>query len=595
MADMKNLKSNPYGISDFELFRNENYYYVDKTRYIRNIEEKGRYIFLIRPRRFGKSLFLSILESYYDIALKDKFDNLFKETYIYDNPTEERNKYLILKFNFSRLEPGVANIEDAFLKNIKNAVSFFIKKYGSILDIDADNVVMNINSIKNAAGVMDTLLYYCQGKEKKVYVIIDEYDNFANTILSTSGEKAFRDITHGEGFFRAFFNVLKGGTSDVHAPISRIFMTGVSPITLDDVTSGFNIAINISLDSDIDNIMGFTRSEVETMIEYFRQTGKIRHSTSELIRVMSQWYNHYRFSMECNEEVFNTVHILYFLKAYLKNSRIPIELIDRNAQIDYNKLRYLIIIDKKGTPGLNGNFSKLQSIIETNSAKTFIKEGFPAERLIEQDNFYSLLYYFGLLTICGVSPSGQAILTIPNEFVKRLYFDYIKEAYRTAYSFSIDMGVLSNLFEEMAFEGKWEAVITYIAQQMQDTLSIRDLMSGEKAHQVFWNVYLGLNSLYSVYSEKELNQGFSDLVLEPFLIRYPGIKYSYIIELKYIKSFNDSSESIQRLTALKEEAVMQLNRYSTDAKFQKLFGSTILKKLVLVFSGNRMIYHGEVE
>ncbi len=337
MIDENDLKEIPYAVSDFVEFRESNYYFVDKTRYIRNIEKKGRYLFFIRPRRFGKSLFLSI---------------------------------------------------------------------------------------------MGSLLNYCLGKERKLYVIIDEYDNFANTILSSSGRQSYHDITHGEGFLRSFFNVVKGGTTGSGAPISRLFMTGVSPITLDDVTSGFNIGTNISLDDDINEILGFNITEVEAMIEYYRQTGKIHHSTSDLMNIMGQWYNHYRFSLDSECEVFNTILVLYFLREYMKKSRIPDELIDNNARIDYNKLRHLIVIDEEGVTRANGNFSKLQYIIETGAIHAAIEKSFPVADIADTNNFVSLLYYFGLLTIRGTGDENTPVLAIPNEAIKRLYYDYIHDTYK---------------------------------------------------------------------------------------------------------------------------------------------------------------------
>jgi hypothetical protein len=596
MNETLDLKKIPYGISDFNDFRVKNLYYVDKTRFIRDIEEKGSYLFLIRPRRFGKSLFLAILEAYYDIIFKDRFDFLFSGTDIHQNPTKEKNSYMVLKLNFSAVNPDISGVEESFLNYIKDSASDFVTKYGKMLEIDSKEAKREFGLRKSASELMVTLLKYCKRKEQKLYVIIDEYDNFANTILSESGEQAFVDITHGSGFFRAFFNVLKAGTTDMDAPISRLFMSGVSPVTLDDVTSGFNIATNITMDPDINEIMGFTQSEVETMIEYYRQTGKISHPTPELLEIMSRWYNHYRFSIDSDTDLFNTVHVLYFLQQYLLRSKIPHELIDRNARIDYQKLRHLIIIDKKGTPTapmVNGNFSQLRQILETGQAIANIQTGFPAEELIKPGNFLSLLFYFGLLTIKGSTPTLQTVLAIPNEFVKRLFYDFIKDTYEAAKIFSLDMVMYSNLLEDFAISGKWQPLIEFIAGRMEASLSLRDLMTGEKAHQVFWNVYLGLGALYIVYPEKELNQGFADLALVPMLFQYPAIKFSYLVELKYIKPSENEPPDPQKVRELKEEAVNQLNRYSLDEKFQKAIGATTLKKLVLIFCGNRMVYHDE--
>jgi hypothetical protein len=516
-----------------------------------------------------------MLEYYYDIDQKDQFDFLFNGRDIHQNPTKEKNKYLVLSFNFSAVDPDKSHLEEFFLQHILDSVRYFINKYGKYLDIDIKEAQKKFESSKGASALMGTFLNYFRGKEYKLYVIIDEYDNFANTILSDSGEEEYRAITHGEGFLRSFFNVIKAGTTGSDTPISRLFMTGVSPITLDDVTSGFNIATNISLDLDIAEIMGFTKTEVETMIEYYRQTGKIRHSTPELMSIMNQWYNHYKFALRSTSEVFNTVFVLYFLQEYLKESRIPDQLIDNNARIDYMKLRYLMISDKKGTPQTNGNFSQLRHIMENHTLHSTIVDRFPIAKLASPGNFISLLYYFGLLTITGSDEEHKAILKIPNEAIKRLYYDYIKETYEETGILTIDLS-------------RYEAA-------METSMGIRDLITGEKGIQAFLNVYLGLSALYLVYSEKELKKGYADLVLEPFLAQYPGLKYSYLMEIKYIKSQGKKKKlPPEEIKKIKEEAESQLNKYSRDEKFRKSIEPTTLKKLVLIFSGNRMIYHAEI-
>jgi hypothetical protein len=593
MIEEQDLKGIPYGIADFKDFSASNLYYVDKTRFIRNIEKKGKFLFFIRPRRFGKSLFLSLMEYYYDINGKDRFDSLFKGTAIHTNPTKEKNKYLVLKFNFSALEAKKDTIERAFFCNIRDSSWVFVDKYAGMLGIDANDVKNRLEQSESPAMLLNLLLRYCVGKQ--LYVIIDEYDNFANTILSDSGEKEYRAITHGEGFLRSFFNVIKAGTTGSDTPISRLFMTGISPIMLDDVTSGFNIAGNISLNSDLNEIMGFTQAEVETMIEYYRQTGKISHSTPELLELMSRWYNHYRFSIHSTHEVFNTVHVLYFLKEYMIDSLIPGTLIDNNARMDYMKLKYLIISDKKGTLQTNGNFSQLRQIIENDTLHATIVDRFPIAKMTGPANFISLLYYFGLLTITGSDEEHKAILKIPNEAIKRLYYDYIKETYEETGILTIDLSRYETAMKEMAFNGKWEPLIAYLVEQMEKSMGLRDLITGEKAIQAFLNVYLGLSALYLVYSEKELKKGYADLVLEPFLAQYPGLKYSYLIEIKYIKPRDKKKELTPvQIKTIKEEAGRQLNKYSLDEKLQKSIGQTTLKKLVLIFSGCRMVQYSEI-
>jgi len=606
----RQLKKIPYGISNYNLFCEEQYYYVDKTHYIRNIEDKGRCLFFFRPRRFGKSLFLSTLETYYDINWRERFDFFFQGTAIRKTPTSAKSSYMILKLDFSAVDSDISLVEDAFFNHVKNAACFFLDRYSELLEIDCEKSKRGFDSLKSPSTLMDTLLNYCKGKSQKIYIIIDEYDNFANTILSTSGEKEYMNITHGEGFLRTFFNVLKSGTSGSQAPISRLFMTGVSPITLDDVTSGFNIAQNISLDEDINEILGFTRAEVETMIEYYREAGKIRHTTGELLEIMTNWYNSYRFTSEQNAGIFNSSLVLYFLNEYLKSFKIPQELIDRNVRIDYHKVRHLIVVDRKGRtdskqtsqllqtqiPKINGNFSKLTSIIENGFVQSLLVKGFPIAELTGTENFISLLFYFGLLTISGITLSGQSVLTIPNETVKQLYYDYIKETYKETQLFSLDFENFSKAMEEMAFAGRWLSLIDYLAQRMESSIGLRDLINREKAVQAFLNVYLGLSPLYIVHSEKELNKGFADLVLEPFLARFPAIKYSFLIEIKYLKadSFKKKFDE-EKIKKIREEAESQLKKYSLDEKFQKTIGKTNLIKLVLIFCGHRLIYKGEVD
>jgi len=595
MIDEHDLKQIPYGIADFEDFRKKNLYYVDKTRFIHNIEKKGSFLFFIRPRRFGKSLFLSMMEYYYDVNRKDQFDYLFNGTAIHQNPTKEKNNYLVLSFNFSAVAPDKLHLEKFFLQHIRDSVRYFMDKYGKHLDIDIKEAREQIDSSKGASALMGTFLNYFKGKKYKLYVFIDEYDNFANTILSDSGEEEYRSITRGEGFLRAFFNVIKAGTTGSDTPISRLFMTGVSPITLDDVTSGFNIATNISLDDDINEILGFDKTEVETLIEYYRQTGKIQHSTPELVDIMGQWYNHYRFSLDSECEVFNTISVLYFIREYLKKSRIPNLLLDHNTRMDYSKLRQLIIIDKQGALKTNGNFSKLLYIIENGSVHSDIETSFPIHELSHPKKFTSLLYYFGLLTFSGMDDENTPILSIPNEMVKHLYYAYIKETYEETGILSLDTEKYESLVRDLAYKGNWKGLIEYISGRMEASLSLRDLMTGEKVHQVFWNIYLGLNKLYNVYSERELNQGFADLVLEPQLAQNPGLKFSYLIEIKYIKPAHfEKEDGKEKLQALRAEAESQLNRCGIDEKFRKTIGQTTLKKLALIFCGNRLVYYDEV-
>jgi uncharacterized protein YqfB (UPF0267 family) len=437
----KTIKQIPYGISDYGIIRRENYYYVDKTRYLEKIQKAGRYLFFIRPRRFGKSLFISLMEAYYDVYYKERFEEFFEGTWIYQNPTNERGIYLVLSFNFSVVAPGLEKMEISFLNHVQDKALSFIRKYSDYLlpQKEQEYVTQKIKESKSASDILSTLLQMCRDSHQRLYVIIDEYDNFSNTILSTAGEKAYQLLTHGEGSFRSFFNVLKAGTSDMEAPITRLFITGVSPITLDDVTSGFNIGENISIDAEFNRMLGFTETDVTEMLDYYKKARFIKHDPQYLMEIISNWYGNYLFSQysPTEERLYNSDMVLYFLKEYFKIQAMPDDLIDRNVRIDYGKLRHLITVDKDKKKSFNGNFSRLKEIIEKGETSSKIVKGFPLEQLVDAANFKSLLFYFGLLAV-DTPEKDKIRLKIPNETVKRLYYDYIRGAYRDTGVFDLD-------------------------------------------------------------------------------------------------------------------------------------------------------------
>ncbi|MCP5051176.1 MAG: AAA family ATPase, partial [bacterium] len=364
--DEKQIKRIPYGVSDYEQIVEKDFYYIDKTRFLPLIAKTGLYLFFIRPRRFGKSLFLTMMKAYYDVSYKNQFEKLFKGTWIFDNPTEERGNYLVLFLNFSEVSPSVNKVEESFLALIRRKVRDFIDRYRSLLS-ESPGLEASRHSIEESnspSDILGELNQLVKSASQKMVVIIDEYDNFSNTLLIASGDDAYRDLTHGDGFLRTFFNVLKAGTGDVGSPIARLFITGVSPVTMDEVTSGFNIGESISLNFNLNQMLGFTRDDVVEMIEYYRNAGKISHTTDELVQLMTLWNGNYLFSADDNVPMFNSDMVLYFLKNYMQLQKLPKNLIDRNVRIDYKKLRHLIIMDQdeSNLPVTNGNFSKLKEI-----------------------------------------------------------------------------------------------------------------------------------------------------------------------------------------------------------------------------------------
>lgn len=588
------IKKIPYGVSDFEKIITGNYYYVDKTAFLRTVETAGDYLFFIRPRRFGKTLYLSLMETYYDIAKTDRFEFFFKGMEIFNEPTKEKNSYLILKFNFSMINPDIDHVEHSFLDYVMEVGEAFISRYHPFLDIDEKERINELKTKQTASDTLRFLVWLCNMNRQKVFVIIDEYDNFANTILSTSGSTEYEKLTRGEGFFKAFFNVLKGWTSGSGAPISRLFLSGVSPITLDDVTSGYNIGENVSFAPALNTMLGFTKRDVEEMLDYYRTAGLIRHDPGSLMEIMAQWYNNYRFSLDSRETLFNSHMVLNFVKQCLNSASIPEDLIDRNVRIDYGKLRHLIVIDKQGKKQTNGNFSRLREIIEEGEVSETLSKGFPLEEMETAENFTSLLFYFGLLTL-KEKREGKTVFEIPNQTVKSLYYDFIIRISQETDLLNVSIAELDKLLHGMAYQGDWESFFAYISERMRASVSIRDFIRGEKIIQGFLLAYMGISDYFIVHSEKELEKGYADIVLEPFLAGFEGIKYSYIMEIKYIKKSEAKTAAAleKRIRQLKTNAEEQLNQYAGDERFSRTIGKTTLIKLVLIFCGSEIKYIGK--
>ncbi len=569
------MKQIPYGISNYKDIRQKNAYYVDKTQYISQLESAGDFLFLIRPRRFGKSSLLTMLECYYDIARADEFDTLFADTYIHAHPTPEKNAHLILKFNFSKVNPEMDKVEDSFNGHVRNCFFVFAEKYKAFLD---DSYFNMMDSHQEAYQKLEFLLNYVGAKGLKVYVLIDEYDNFTNTILSTIGQAHYHKLTHGTGFFRFFFSILKGSVDEVDSGISRMFITGVSPVTMDDVTSGFNIGFNISLDPTFNEVLGLCKPNVIEMLAYYQENGLTLPDLNDMLALMEVWYGHYRFSKSVRSHLFNTDMVLYFLKKCLTLGTIPDEIIDPNVKVDYGKLRHLVVLDRQ----LNGNFSRLKAIIETGKIKAEIVQSFPVEDLIRPNNFISLLYYFGLLTY-----QTEEDLIIPNRTVQKLMYGYLRDGYEDVDVFSIDLWHLANLVREMAYLGEWQPVFQFLADEVEKQTSIRNYLSGEKVIQTFLLAYLNVTDYYFTRTEEEMGKGFVDLYLEPFLAKYEKVKYGYLIELKYITRSKFTSELLQEKI---KEAKNQLQQYATDPRVIKGNRFVTLISVMLIFSGWELVH-----
>ena len=566
----------PYGMMNFADIRLDNYYYVDKTSFIPVIEQSDRFFFFIRPRRFGKSLTLNMLQHYYDVRTRDKFDALFGDLYIGKHPTRDRNSYLVLYLNFSGISGELHNYRQGLDAHCNTSFDYFCDIYAEYLPKGIKEV---LNEKAGAVEQLDYLYHQCELAGQQIYLFIDEYDHFTNAILSDAESiHRYTEETHKEGYLRAFFNRVKAGT---YSSIKRCFITGVSPVTMDDLTSGFNIGTNYSLTPKFNAMMGFTEDEVREMLTYYSTKAPFHHTVDELIELMKPWYDNYCFAQECYDQptLYNSNMVLYFVKNYIDNNgKAPRNMIESNIRIDYEKLRMLIRKDKE--------FAHDASIIQTLVSQGYItgelKDGFPAANIVDSDNFVSLLYYFGMLTVSGTY-KGKTKLIIPNQVVREQLYTYLLNTYNEA-DLSFNNHEKDELSSALAYDGAWQSYFDYIADCLKGYASQRDKQKGESFVHGFTLAMTAQNRFYRPISEADTQSGYVDIFLSPMLEIYPDMSHSYIIELKYAR-YKDPESRVEELRA---EAIAQTNRYADTDRVKNAIGTTQLHKIVVVYKGMEM-------
>jgi hypothetical protein len=408
---MEDYKDLPYGIADFKDVIQEGYYYVDKTPFIKTMD-RTKYLILLRPRRFGKSLFLSTLRYYYDIAERDNFSTIFKGTWIADNPTRDQGVYQVLTLDFSMISGDIENVREDFNQHCCIRINEFMKRYKQYYDEEDYNLIVSSDQFSYKLGMIQS----CARNNDKIRLclLVDEYDNFTNTILATKGHDVYHKITHADGFYRDVFKKFK-------AIFNRIVLTGVSPVTLDDLTSGFNIARNITQFPEYNSVLGFSTEEVLDMVHYYQGKGFLPSDAAPLMEEMTEWYDGYCFSedaLESGQKIYNSTMVINYLQNYIEKGHAPKSLLDINTRTDYAKLHQLLHLDQ-----LNGDRkSVIMEIAQKGYTYGNIEESFPAHRLTDPMIFTSLLFYYGMLTITGVD-GPDPILGIPNNNVRKQYYD----------------------------------------------------------------------------------------------------------------------------------------------------------------------------
>ena len=569
----------PYGISDFRRIRREGRCYVDKTRYISDLEMVGDFIFFVRPRRFGKSLFVDMLKTYYDLNEKDNFEKYFGDLAIGKNPTPDRNRYMVLNLDFSQVGGmGGEGLHEKFANYVNASLDDFIGRYRSHFQVGTfDGVTRNekFRYVVNAS----------KANGFPLYLIIDEYDNFTNSLIRSAGNDPYRSITHGAGFYREWFKMFKGS-------FDRIFMTGVSPVTLDDLTSGFNIATNISQDRRFNAMLGFSGEEVLRIYRDFKGAGAFTEGEPEaIVKSIKPWYDGYCFSKEMigRESVYNSDMVLYHLKSMVLDGRPPENMVDANISTDYDKLETIVDLQRQAGAQNVEDVSPLTEELAAKGEITFdLVPNFPADAIIKPANFRSLFHYYGVLSMAE-RREGRIFYRVPNACVARQIFNYLRDSYRRVAE--PDWLAWNDLAVELAYDGAWEPFLRRLAEDFAGTTPVRGSIDGEIRLQGYMQAEFGHLPHYLARAEVELGGGFCDFMLFPERVYHGDIKHSYIIELKHSKS--DASDA--ELAAKREEGIAQLRRYAADPLVPKLAEGTDLHVILYQFKGKEICRLEEVK
>ena len=576
----------PYGVQNFADDRRRGLYYVDKTAYIRELEVRSDKLFLVRPRRMGKSLFVDMLCRYYDIAEKENFEAYFGGLDIGKRPTELANTFYVLRLDFSQVNKGAGKtLEQRFCDYLWAMLRGFVDRYGKELGDKVDSLY----DLRDAGSLADALFERTEKLGLPVYVIIDEYDNFTNQLIKASGVEEYQGVTHGAGFYREWFKLFKA-----HA--TRLFMTGVSPVTMDDLTSGFNVATNVSGEKKLNAMIGFTLDEVRRIVADFNGVGECRVDADACVAELKRLYDGYCFSPRClgltegaKETVFNSSMVFYYLQSLVVNGTPPRSLVDRNIRSDWGKLDYLLAVQRHLE-----SFDDVLPLTEelaANGEVTFeLVDAFQIRDIAEVENFNSLYFYYGIVTLSRTE-CGNLYFRVPNECVRQQVLEYMREQYAKLPG-GEDLAEFRNLHVGFAWKGAWRPFFDYVAKRLDAAWSNRDGLNGEMLVNGFVRANLMLRPAFMVRPELELGHRNSDYSVFPdrSLDETRSAKHSYVIELKYSKK----GESAAEIAAKREEALAQLKAYAQDPALPALAGGTPVHFLYLHYQGFKQIAAEEV-
>jgi hypothetical protein len=544
----------PYGESNFPKVITQGFFYQDRTDYINDLEGMPRFIYYLRPRRFGKSLFVSMLEHYYGLEHQSEFNNIFGKLAIGKKPTPMANQYMILKFEFSGIQTNTPeNTFKGFLKTVRDSVRVFLAQYEAIFPIEIHQSI--IEQEQPADVIKELFVHYKKiritKKIPKIYLLIDEYDHFANELISFNFTFFAKSVTEN-GFVRKFYETLKIATwNDI---IDRLFITGVSPVTLDSMTSGFNIGTNLSLHPEFHSMVGFEEHEVEGVLEGI---GVEKIDLIPVLNDLRAWYDGYLFNIKAKSHVYNPDMVLYFAVYYQSMKCYPDNLLDSNIASDYSKIRNIFKIQQNE----ENHLETLRLLSDTGEITAELTTEFSLVKTFKQDDLVSLLFYMGFLTI-RAEELGSLIFTFPNYVIKKLYADYFISICEEQTGLPIDNSQLNLALRELANWGNPELLYNQV-REIVHVLSTRDAKDfNEMSLKAIFVSLLHQQKFCYVHSEFETERQYVDVFLET--IRGYKVKFEVAFELKYVKK----GEKINVETEL-DKAEIQLTNYMVTKKFNQ--------------------------
>jgi len=591
----------PYGISDFYAIIKEGYFYCDRTDKIPLLENTKSQLF-IRPRRFGKSLLLSMLENYYDVAKADEFNEIFGNLKIAENPTELQNSYYILKWDFSCVDTtgSAGDIKQSLYNHLNARIESFISYY----NFKGFNLPKVTIKDEDALFSIESLLSSIRTTPYPVYLLIDEYDNFANTIMmGVQNEKnRYNALVHDEGVLRTLFKTIKSSTSG--SMFDRVFITGVSPVVLSDITSGYNIAANIYFEQEFNDLCGFREKEVRNSVEQIvTECDLAIEKIDEAINLIKIYYDGYLFSLDSNEQIYNPTLCLYFLSQFQKKCAYPRKMLDSNLAVDESKLEYIAQIPM-GRDLLINLMQKDHNVIVSD-----IEDRFGIRQMLKdtsKDNTFlvSFLYYFGILTLAGETEDLKINLKVPNMVMRSLYVERVQQMLLPEPS-ERDSGKWA---AELVYQkGNIEPLCDFVENHYFKVFKNRDYKwVNELTLKTAFLTLLYNDIIFIMDSETEVSRRYADLTMIIRPDKRHGNIFDVLIEFKFVKLKNAGvtgkqaeklpKEGLYNIPEIKnalDQGKQQVVDYGK--KLDEKYGNLRLKKFVVVSLGFERVCYKRIK